>query len=232
MTPRLVAVARYARQGRRIADIGTDHAYLPIWLVGSGISSTAIASDLRKGPLERADKNIAEYGLSERIKTTIADGLLGIEEYCPEDIFICGMGGELIVKIIDAAPFGRSENIRMILQPMTHAEILREYLADGGFRIVDEDIVTEKGEKIYQIIVAEYSGEKYELSALELMLGPGNLKNGGKPLSQLAKKSAMALRTRINGLSAAGVDTKELCALEKELLAVVEKKERGDKNEI
>lgn len=226
--------------GRRVADVGTDHAYLPIWLVGGGISSSAVASDLRKGPLERADKNIAEYGLSDRIKTTLADGLCGIECYQPEDIFICGMGGELIAKIIDAAPFvrtvpfvrtapfGQAEKIRLILQPMTHAEILREYLEANGFQIVDEDIATEKGEKIYQIIVAEYSGEKYELSALELMLGPVNLKKGGEPLSLLAKRNAAALRTKINGLSASGVDTDELCTLERELLTISNGKD-GDK---
>lgn len=201
------------------------------------MSRSAVASDVRYGPLERAKANIRARGLSDKIQICLADGLCGIENYAPEDIFICGMGGELIVKIIDAAPFLRSENIRLILQPMTHAEILRRYLAKVGFDIVDEEIAVEKNGKVYQIIVSEYSGRARSMTDVERLLGPVNIKKGGSGLQTLAKGLLRALDTKINGLRAAGIPDTDICLLRSEIIESIEimkttKGENGQNDEI
>ena len=104
---RLCAAAGYARQGKLIADVGTDHAYLPVYLVESGVSKGALATDINRGPLERAAANVAAAGLCDRITLRLADGLDGVADLAPEDIFILGMGGELIARIL-----GDSEYIK------------------------------------------------------------------------------------------------------------------------
>ena len=124
---RLETALTYLRKDRIMADIGTDHAYLPIYSVLAGISSRALASDINQGPVKRADKNVRAFGLSDKIDVILCDGLAQAERFAPDDIVIFGMGGELIAHIIDAAPFVLNENIRLILQPMTKSEILREY---------------------------------------------------------------------------------------------------------
>lgn len=220
LTPRLLAAADYARKGRTIADIGTDHAYLPIYLVSNGISKSALACDVRKGPLDRANENIKAAGLENRITTKLTDGLSGVESFSPDDIFLCGMGGELIVSIIEKSSFVRSEGIRLILQPMTHAEIVRRYLSLNGFIITDETIVSEKGNKLYQIIVAEYTGIGYELDEAELILGPLNIKNQSPELRLLTDKVVSGLQTKLNGIKTAG---KENTAIE-ELINILQKK--------
>lgn len=128
------------------------------------------------------------------------------------------MGGELIVKIIDAAPFLRSKKIRLILQPMTHAEILRRYLADVGFDIVDEEIAVEKNGKVYQIIVAEYSGTPRDVTEVECLLGQINIKKGGSKLQALADGMLRAIDTKIKGLRAAGISDGEICSLRLEIM--------------
>ncbi len=207
LTPRLFAAAGYARSGGTIADIGTDHAYLPIWLVSNGISKSALACDVRKGPLDRANENIKAAGLENRIRTMLTDGLSGVESFSPDDIFLCGMGGELIVSIIEKASFVRSSDIRLILQPMTHAEIVRRYLSLNGFSITDEMIVSEKGNKLYQIIVATFTGNLYELDEAELILGPLNIKNQSPGLELLTDKAVSGLQTKMNGIKTAGGET-------------------------
>ena len=132
MTPkspgaRLLAAAGYARQGKFIADVGTDHAYLPVYLAEAGVSAGAVATDINRGPLERAAANVAAAGLSDKITLRLADGLDGVEAFCPEDIFILGMGGELIARILGNSDSIKNENIRLILQPMTRQAALRRF---------------------------------------------------------------------------------------------------------
>jgi tRNA (adenine22-N1)-methyltransferase len=189
--------------------VGTDHAYLPVVLVGSGRAKRAVASDIHRGPIERAAQHVAEYGLTDRIDTVLTDGLDGIRPYEPTDIIIFGMGGELIARILSDAPWVKDPAIRLILQPMTHAECVRSYLAEQGFEVVDE-VLSSEGGKIYQTIVAEYAGKPYVID------------DGTAELGLCAKeKKDESLRTpfimhRIEVLSAAaagkekaGVDTRE-----------------------
>lgn len=167
---RLKTALPFVRDGGCFADIGTDHAYLPIFLVKEGRAERAVASDINEGPLIRARENIKKYGLPDRIKTSLCDGLLGIEDHAPDDIAIFGMGGELIVKIIDDAPWVKNGNIRLILQPMTHPEKLREYLFDEGFEIKGELLSKDRG-RIYQTICAEYTGERHKCGGVGSLIG-------------------------------------------------------------
>ena len=167
---RLSTVPPFVRPGATVADVGTDHAYLPVVLVGSGRAKRAVASDIHRGPIERAAQHVAEYGLTDRIDTVLTDGLDGIRPYEPSDIIIVGMGGELIARILSDAPWVKDPAIRLILQPMTHAECVRSYLAEQGFEVVDE-VLSSEGGKIYQTIVAEYAGKPYVIDDVTAELG-------------------------------------------------------------
>ncbi|MGM9641862.1 MAG: class I SAM-dependent methyltransferase [Eubacteriales bacterium] len=209
---RLAAAASYARRGKRVADIGTDHASLPIYLVGNGIAPSALACDINKGPLKVARANISEAGLFGKIETLLADGLKGTEAYAPEDIYILGMGGELIWRIIEDAPQTRNSGVRMILQPMTHAHDLRKGLYDGGYNIVAETLVRDR-ERIYHIIVAEYDAVVREYSGAELWLGKHNIARGGDEIREIASLYASAMEKKIKGFATAGKSDKKAEAL-------------------
>ncbi len=161
LSPRLLSAVPYVREGDFVADVGTDHAYLPIYLCESGRicprkagALCAVASDINKGPVERATVHIAAAGLTASILTVQTDGLCGLDRYDPDTVIIFGMGGELIAAILAAAPWLRRDGRRLILQPMTHAERLRAYLVEGGFAIIGETL-SQEGERVYQTICAE-----------------------------------------------------------------------------
>ena len=192
LTPRLQAAASFVRKNSVIADVGTDHAYLPIALVLGGTAKKAVASDINEGPYLRALSNVRAHSLSDKITALCTPGLDGIEKYEPTDILICGMGGELIASIIEAAPWVKDTKIRLVLQPMTHAELLRKYLLRNGFSIIDEKIAKE--EKLYQIMCAEYTGKVEEYSALELLFGKANIEHGGELLCELISRQIDILK--------------------------------------
>ena len=123
---RLLAVAACVPKGAYLADVGTDHAYLPIYLAEQGKLSGAVASDIHKGPLESAKKNISENGFSSLIATVLTDGLQGLEIYPVTDIAIAGMGGLMIAGILEKAAFLRERRPRLILQPMQHISLNRK----------------------------------------------------------------------------------------------------------
>ena len=170
---RLLSAIPYLTRGGSVADIGTDHAYLPIYLVGEGISSRALACDINEGPIRSARKNIEAAGLSDRIGTLRTDGLCGVEAFRPDDVMIFGMGGELIARILEDAPWVRDERIGLILQPMTRAATLRAWLLENGFEILGETVTFE--DKYYQTLHARYCGRRGEYSAVELQVGRLNI---------------------------------------------------------
>lgn len=204
---RLAAAASFARKGARVADIGTDHASLPIYLVGNRVAPTALACDINEGPLRAANANIAAAGLSSNIETRLTDGLNGIEDFSPEDIYILGMGGELILRIINDSTIPKKDGVRLILQPMTHAHDLRQGLFENGFNIVDESLVRDR-DRVYQIIVAEFDGIARDATDAELWLGKINIARGGKELADIASVYASALEKKIKGFADAGKSDK------------------------
>ncbi len=142
---RLSLCASFVRQGARLADIGTDHAYLPVWLCRNGVCPSAIAADINPEPLSRGQLTVEEAGLSDRITTRLSDGLSEISAGEADDIVIAGMGGELIAKIIGSCAFSRDKDKRWILQPMTKSEILIEWLCDNGYSILRQDCCVASG---------------------------------------------------------------------------------------
>ena len=157
---RLLSVAGFVRQGAVVADIGTDHARLPIFLLKEGRVSTAFLSDINEGPLRSAAENLKAAGLSDRVTLMLLDGAagLGITDYC-----IAGMGGELIADIIEKATHLATSGVRLILQPMTRQGYLRAYLARSGFNILDERYSFADG-KYYLTVLAEYDGKERSLT--------------------------------------------------------------------
>ncbi|MBQ7387718.1 MAG: SAM-dependent methyltransferase [Clostridia bacterium] len=166
---RLLSVAELVRQGAVFADIGTDHAYLPLFLLKAGRISRAFCSDINKGPLESARRNTADAGFTDSVSFMLTDGAAALAGNGITDYAICGMGGELIADIIDRAPQLKTQGVNLILQPMTKQEHLRAYLASHGFKILCESYSEDSG-KYYVAMLATYTGECAELSELDAAL--------------------------------------------------------------
>lgn len=205
LNERLLTAVQFVREGSRLADVGTDHGYLPISLILEGRIAFAIAADINRGPLDKADENIHKYALDGKIKTVLCDGLRSIDKDEVDDVAIFGMGGELIVKILDEAPWLKDAAKRLILQPMTHPEKLRKYLADNGYRIIGEALSFDRG-KIYQTICAEYDGIIRKFDDITLLYGEYILKNGGELLSVQMEIDSKKLSRKIEGKRAGGED--------------------------
>ena len=199
---RLSACAEFVRKGTVAADIGTDHAKLPIWLVSNGIIERAVASDINEGPIERAKANIEHYGLSEKITTFTGDGLAKLTPDIAQDIIIAGMGGELIAAILERAQWLRDSTYRLILQPMTHPEKLRAWLYDNGFDIIDEKAVLDTN-KLYTIICAEFCGEVRSYNLFDTYAGRLAEKTDDTSRNFL-ERQARQLSVSAEGLRAAG----------------------------
>lgn len=219
LDPRLRSAASFVRPGSVCADIGTDHAYLPIFLVTAGICPSAVASDINAGPLEKARLNVEAHHLTDKITLLLADGLDGAAPYAPSDILICGMGGELIGRILDRAAIVRDPSVRLVLQPMSRPDRLRAYLSQAGFAIQDERLSQSDG-KIYQCICAAWTGVPYQLTDAECLLGPRILAAGERGdglFTALLHKALAAAERRYRGRTAGSLSTEREAALLREL---------------
>lgn len=152
LTPRLQLLADWVRPGARLVDVGTDHAYLPVWLRLHGRVVSVIACDLREGPLDRARKTGHVYG-ADRIDYRLGDGLSVVLPEEADTIVIAGMGGENIADILAKAPWTAEKGHTLLLQPMTRGETLRAFLADNGYVIQREALVEDRG-TIYPVMEA------------------------------------------------------------------------------
>lgn len=155
--------------GLGFADVGTDHAYLPLIMLRRGYTGNIFATDVNKGPLEKAKYCIEEHELTDMVTLRLCDGLDGVEPGLIDTIVIAGMGGDTITGILDRAEWCFSARYRLILQPVTKPEILRYWLINNGFNIENDDFVTENG-TLYQIIVAIF-GKSEKYSDAELFVG-------------------------------------------------------------
>lgn len=169
LSPRLLAVAGCVPPGVRFADVGTDHAYLPAYLLQRGVIDRAIASDLRRGPLDRARQTADRCGLTERISFRLCSGLDGISPEEVEVIAIAGMGGETITAILAAAPWTRLGNYRLLLQPMSALPELRAWLQKHGYK-VERELLRQEGRTIYTVLDV-VPGEERPLTPAECWAG-------------------------------------------------------------
>lgn len=143
LSPRLRSVAELVPKGAVLADIGTDHAFLPVWLLQRGVIEQAVAADLREGPLSKARANAEKYGLQNQMSFRLCDGLSGITPKEADTIAIAGMGGETIAVILANAPWTKEGKHRLLLQPMTSLYDLRVFLSGNGYIIRMEHINRE-----------------------------------------------------------------------------------------
>mgnify|MGYP003656792744 CR=1 FL=1 len=168
---RLERVAAHVPAGARLADIGSDHGYLPVALISRGAIAIAVAGEAGSTPFHAAERSVRESGLSQLISVRLADGLAAIE---PRDeitaISLCGMGGEKIRDILDSGKARLTGRERLILQPNGGEQALRQWLMENGYRILFEEVLREN-RFAYEIIVAERSGP-VTYTAEELYFGP------------------------------------------------------------
>jgi tRNA (adenine22-N1)-methyltransferase len=195
LTPRLGAVADLVPRGARLADIGTDHAYLPVALLLEGRISSAIAADLRSGPLDRARLTAQTYRCTERLSFRLCDGLSGVKPGEADAVVIAGMGGETIAAILSAAEWVKENNLTVILQPMSSQPELRRWLCDHGYRITEERLARE-GSTFYQILSVR-AGESAPMTPAEEWAGQQsqgeNAPLRGEFLAHLIKKAVRAM---------------------------------------
>ncbi len=166
---RLLKIAEMVRKGDRVADIGTDHAYLPVYLIKSCISSCVYACDVADGPLENARRNIEKTG-TKGIVLRKGDGLLAVDSSEADTFILAGMGGDLIQRLISAADWIKNEKYELLLQPMTSVEALREYLCLEGFAIISEQAVRSQG-RVYTVMKAVFTGKQQPCEPLFYYLG-------------------------------------------------------------
>lgn len=172
LSQRLKAVANYVPNDSRVADIGSDHAYLPVYLLKKGLIEYAIASEVAKGPLQNAKNEILKENLSNKTDTRLADGLLSIKK---EDeincVVIAGMGGILIRDILENGQSHLNGKELLVLQPNVGEDILRKWLMDNYYSIINEHILREDGHN-YEIIEAQKVNDKIIYTLEELKFGP------------------------------------------------------------
>lgn len=170
LSKRLETVAKFVPTGAVVADIGSDHAYLPCYLIHKGVATHAVAGEVVKGPFESAVGQVKKEGLTEKITVRLADGLAAVEATDKVDtVTIAGMGGPLIVSILEKHPESLHNVTRLILQPNIHAKVIREWALAHNWAIQDEDIL-EEDEKIYEIVVLQRGSMK--LTEAEILFGP------------------------------------------------------------
>ena len=158
---RLTAAAALVRPDKKVVDVGTDHAYLPAFLVLGGKTKQCLAVDIGAGPLENARKTVEKYSLSDRIVLRISDGLHNVKPDEAEDITVCGMGGTLMTRILSECTWLQKEDLHLVLQPQSHVWEVRSFLLQNGF-CIDHESVLEDAEKLYITIGAAYDGKMRE----------------------------------------------------------------------
>lgn len=165
---RLSSVAALVKQDAAIADIGTDHGYIPVYLAEKKVIKSAVASDINEGPLNSCVSLVREKRLENVIRTRLSNGLASLDENDFDTIIIAGMGGELIADILSRHNYVKDKHL--ILQPMTHPEIARKFLFDNGFEI-ENDIIVKDGKYYYSIFDAYYTGKLSKKSRVDYYLG-------------------------------------------------------------
>ena len=171
LSQRLQAIANFVPQGAKVADIGTDHGFLPCYLAQSGQAEQVIACDVNAQPLSLAQKNITGYNVADKVSTRLGNGLAVLKPGEVDTVTIAGMGGALMIDILDASPNVVDRLKRIILQPNVGAEAVRVWAEKNRWQIVAEDLVREND--IFSVIIVLEQGRSGRfMSATDLYLGP------------------------------------------------------------
>ena len=217
LTPRLALLAAWVPPGARLIDVGTDHGYLPAWLIQNGQIEEALASDLRPGPLSRAEDTARRCGVEGSMRLRLCPGLTAIGPEEGDTIAIAGMGGENIALILSAAPWTADGRHTLLLQPQSRSEVLRAFLTEGGYRITRERLVYDRG-ILYPVLEAR--GGEMRLDEGRLLSGAYIEEDplGNQRLISLILRDFAAL----SGLLRAGAGAGERAeALRREITALI-----------
>ena len=187
LKPRLLTAASFVRKGAVAADVGTDHGYLACFLAGERICPKVYASDLNPGPLGTAKEHIRACALEGRVIPLLSDGVRGLPLDEISDLVIAGMGGDLILSFL-GDPGLRDPEKRLILQPMTKAEVLRRGLARLGFSLLEEKAVRD-GRFVYTVLLVRFTGQEREIPDADAFCGllDGGSREGREYLCRILK---------------------------------------------
>lgn len=187
-------------EGSRLADVGTDHGYIPIYLCSRNKIPSAIAMDINKGPLMRAKEHIRAYGMQDRIETRLSDGVEALQPGEADSVVIAGMGGGLVQKILREGEAVLSRIGELILQPQSELGDVRKFLYENGYQITGEKMVFEDG-KFYPMLRA-VPGSMPCLSDIEWEYGPFLLEESHPVLAAYLVKEEQILQGVLENLSA------------------------------
>ena len=201
LSKRLQTIADFVKKGAVVADIGTDHAHIPIYLIKNNIISKAYACDINKGPLEKAKENINYYGV-KNIELRLSNGLEKLKTDEADTVIIAGMGGELIIDILDRGQGFFDKKNTFILSPHTKIEEVRNYLLRKGLKILKEDMCIDEG-KFYTVMEAVYMGKTFSYTKGELLFGKYLIDNKNPVLFEYLKKEKQKY---LNIISADGIN--------------------------
>ena len=190
---RLSLCSEFVRSGSRLADIGTDHAYLPVYLAKKGIVLSALACDINDGPLKSAKKCIEKYDVADIVTIKKCNGLSQVDVNNIDDIVIAGMGGELICDILSKCELIKDRSKHLILQPMTKYESLTNWLYKNGFEILIQKAVC-CGKKYYTVMLCQYCAKKRDLDLYSCLKGKLNIKD--EAAKEFLKKSLKNLENK------------------------------------
>ena len=197
ISSRLLACAGFVSPGDRVADIGCDHGYLSIHLLVNGIASAVIASDINEGPLQSAVRNAEKYGVRDKIRFFLSDGVGNILR--DFDTLVCaGMGGDTMIHILESAPWLKNSQYRLILQCQSKTPMLRSWLSRQGWRITEESVLRD-GRFLYTIMEVCWDPEYPRLTTGEWYFPPALLENPGPELPAYYRWVVQGLRIKLAG---------------------------------
>ncbi len=200
LSPRLSACGSFVHPGDRVADIGCDHGYLSIHLLKSGIAASVIASDINEGPLQSAVRNAAKYGVTDKIQFYLSDGAQNIPREF--DTMICaGMGADTMVSILEAAPWLKNANYRLILQCQSKTPMLRKYLNANGWHIRQEKPLRD-GRFLYTVMEVVYAPDLPPVREAECYIPPAMLQGESEMLREYYQDVLFRLHRKVAGRGA------------------------------
>ncbi|CEO20688.1 tRNA (adenine(22)-N(1))-methyltransferase [Paraclostridium sordellii] len=218
LTDRLLKIASLVGENKKIADIGTDHGYIPVYLLNNNKIDYAILADVNKGPLENARKEVKHNKLENKVDLRLGSGLEVLKINEVDEIIIAGMGGILISELLNVKKDVSQSAEKLILQPMQAQNELRKYLYNNGYEIINEVLVKEDF-RIYEIIETKYTGKNTEVKDdIYYEVGKKLIENKDDLLEEFLSKKINAykgLLDKLDGKIGEGVERKRIETMEK-----------------
>lgn len=196
ISARLLACAKYIRQGETVADVGCDHGYLGIYLLQNGIAGKILASDINEGPLQAAQRNARKYGVFSKMSFHLCPGVRNIPR--DFDVMVCaGMGADTMLSILEDAPWLKSDRYRLILQCQSKTPLLRRFLSENGWQIVTESVLRD-GRFLYTVMEVVWNPDASRLGVGQWHISPALLKNADPETKEYCQRILDGLRLAVS----------------------------------